>query len=270
VEKSSQSLVVFIVSGLMAAAVSGCNQLPGEPSIGSVPIDSGTSTGVPANNTGGGSNTVPLPIPTPTRTPTPVPTVTPTPVPTVTPPSATQCVSTDANHMCIGLKLVTYKDSSGTPTVNSAAAVTLVNGINKIWSACNIAFQMEQYDPVDPTTVGMSYGSGSENELTSIRQQYSDQTTMLVTVTGPWTGKTIAWTAMPGGGPFGTIVDSQYGQNPMTVGHELGHYMGLYHISDSSNLMNPYIGSDTSALNTSQCNTARQTNTSYWQRMLRH
>ncbi|MGK5085236.1 matrixin family metalloprotease [Bdellovibrionota bacterium FG-1] len=179
------------------------------------------------------------------------------------------CVSSDPNHICLGLKLVSYMDALGVPTVNRADATSLVGEMNQIWSACNIAFQLDEYEAVDPTVSGLSYGSQSESELYDIRKIYGDAVTMLVTVTGPWVGKTIAWTTMPGGGPFGTIVEAQYGHNPMTVGHELGHYQGLYHIKNSTNLMSPYIGSNTSGLTVSQCDIARQTDEQDWQAMMR-
>jgi hypothetical protein len=262
VERNRKQCSVLVLSAFaVVVAVSGCNQLP---------VDSTVLTG-----TGGGGAGTPHPIPTPTVTATPVPVGTPTPVPTPvpTPPGGTttssQCVSSDANHICIGLKLVSYQDGNGVTSLNRAQADTLVQGINNIWKTCNIAFQMEQYDSVDPTTVGLTYGGGSESELTAIRREFSDSSTFLVAIPGPWSGKTIAWTTMPGGGPFGTIVEAQYGTNPMTVGHELGHYQGLYHISDYTNLMNPYIGSNTSALTSNQCDIARQTDQTDWQRMLR-
>jgi hypothetical protein len=266
-ERESSSRFLLVVSALVSiAAVTGCNQ---------VPIDTGSVTGTGGGGatttptgTGSGSQ-VPVPTPTVTTTPAPKPTVTPSPTPTPAPTNTAQCVSSDPNRICLSLKIVSYQDSNGATSINRADANTLVQQINNIWNTCNIAFELDQYESVDPTTVGLSYGGASESQLNSIRSQYSDSTSMLVAVPGPWTGRTIAWTSMPGGGPFGTIVESQYGHNPMTVGHELGHYQGLYHISDSSNLMNPYIGSNTSALNTSQCNTARQTDQSDWQRMMR-
>ncbi|MBC7691963.1 MAG: hypothetical protein H7222_09345 [Methylotenera sp.] len=231
--------------------------------------------GVPTTGTPSGANPNPVtPAPVPAATPSPKPTVKPTPSPTVpvTPPNSAphaSCVSSDANKLCIGLKVVAYSDSSGLSVLNEVAAETLVQQMNAVWQTCNIGFQVDVYDSVDPTSSGLTYGAGSQSELNEIRDDFSTNSTMLVAITGPWTGSTIAWTSMPGGGPYGTIVEKDYGHNPYTVGHELGHYMGLYHINDNSNLMNPYIGTNTSALNSSQCNISRGTTLSYWSAMLR-
>jgi hypothetical protein len=256
---SSRVFVLSVVFAAVSAATTGCNQLPVDPTQ----VDPG----------GGGTPSGPGPSPTPTSTASPTPTSAPSPAPSSSPaPSggAYSCVSSDADRQCIGLKLVSYEDSAGKSSVPRAAAETLVEKMNAIWGTCNIAFQLEDYETVDPTVTGLTYGAGSQNELTDIRKEFGNKSTFLVVVTGPWSGKTIAWTTMPGGNPLGTIVDKDYGQNPMTVGHELGHYMGLYHISNSSNLMNPYIGSNTSGLSSSQCSIARDTNTQYWKNMLRH
>ncbi len=179
------------------------------------------------------------------------------------------CKSSDPNHLCIGLTLVSYIDSSGTPVLSESAANTLVDGMNQIWNQCNIGFQLEGYQAVDPSTKGLSYAPNWQTEGTQIRSTFQTTNTFLVVAVGPFSNSTIAVTEMPGGGPYGTIVDSIYATNPMTVGHELGHYMGLYHISDSTNLMNPYIGSNTSSLTASQCSTARSTDQADWVAMLR-
>ena len=270
---------VFFVLSCIVGGISGCRELPTDPTQLFPGTGSGSGTGtvspvptstapVPDPTPTSVPTTVPSGGPTPVSSPTPAPTSSPSPVPSST-PAASTCVSSDPNHICIGLKFVAYQDGTGIPTVNQADSQTLVEQISTIWAACNVGFQVDQYEAVDPTTVGLVYGSGSENDLTSIRSQYSDDSTFLVVITGPWTGSTIAWTELPGGGPFGTIVDDQYGHNPMTVGHELGHYQGLLHVSDSTNLMNPYIGSNTSALTSSQCDSARATDLSDWQAMLR-
>jgi hypothetical protein len=197
-----------------------------------------------------------------------MPTSTPSPSPTT---SADTCVSTDPDRICLGLKLVSYVDrSTGKATIDETGARTLASQINDVWNHCDIGFQLEIYQAADPLDYGLDYGSASESELSSIRSEFKDPSRMLVVVTGPWTGSTIAWTNMPGSSLLGTIVDQQYGHNPFTVGHELGHYQGLYHVSDNANLMNPYIGTNTSGLTTSQCNTARSTDQEYWAAMMRY
>ncbi len=174
-----------------------------------------------------------------------IPTVTPTPAPTGTIPiplvGAPSCVSSDPNHICIGLKLVSYT-SNGTAVLTQAQAITLVNGMNTNW----------------------------KNDGDAVRGTFNDGGSFLVVTVGSLTGSTIGVTEMPGAGVYGSLITSSYAQNDLTVGHELGHYQGLYHVSDNTNLMNPYIGSNTSALTASQCSTARATDQSTWTKMLRN
>jgi hypothetical protein len=207
--------------------------------------------------------------PVATATATPMATATPATAPTGAVAGATSCLSTDPNHICIGLKLVAYT-KSGVATLSEAQAITLVTGMNKVWSQCNIGFQLEKYSAVDPATYGLNYSPDWENDGDTIRSKFEDNSTFLVVAVGPWTDATIAVTEMPGAGVYGTLVDAQYATNPLTVGHELGHYQGLYHVSDSTNLMNPYIGPNTATLTSSQCTTSRNTDFSYWQNMMRN
>jgi hypothetical protein len=216
--------------------------------------------------------------PATTSTPTPSPKPTATPIASATPSGndggllstgAPTCTSTDANHICIGLKLVSYTQK-GVSVLTLAQAITLVNGINQVWAQCNIGFQLEKYDAVDPATRGLSFDTNWQSSGDTVRAAFNDNDSFLVVSVGTLSGSTIAVTEMPGAGVYGTLVEKQYANNQLTVGHEIGHYQGLYHISDNSNLMNPYIGSNTSKLTSSQCSTARSTDYSHWQSMMRY
>jgi hypothetical protein len=167
------------------------------------------------------------------------------------------------------LKIVSYEDSSGTPSLTKEQAVALVAGVNSIWQTCDIAFEIGEYVSIDPTTVGLTYGAGSQNELGTIRQKFATGTTFLLAATGPWSGSYIAWTVLPGAGPYGAVVDAEYASDKVAVAHELGHYMGLDHSGTSGNVMYAIVYSNDTNVTSSQCAATRATNEQYWQAMLR-
>ena len=193
------------------------------------------------------------------------------PVASPTPPlrEFASCRGSDPNVQCIGLKLVAYQDGLAPPVIQKMDAETLVAEINHVWEPCGIAFQLDQFQIVNPTELGLAYSPNWRADSTRIRSTFDDSLNFLVVAVGPWNSSTIAVTQMPGYGPFGTLVDQQYAKNPLTVAHELGHYMGLYHFRSSRNLMSPYIGSDTRELTADQCSVARATNLKYWLAMFR-
>jgi hypothetical protein len=202
------------------------------------------------------------------------PKVTPTPIPTnnVTPSKplsgADSCVTKDPDHICIGLKLVSY-EKNNVPVTTEAQAIALVQQISNIWSQCNIGFQLETYQSIDPTTVGLAYDSNWQVDGDTIRSTFNDGASFLVVTLGKLAGSTIGVTEMPKTGIYGSLIEDSYAQNPLTVGHELGHYQGLYHVMSSANLMYAYIGAHTSTLTSAQCTTARATDLANWSKMIR-
>lgn len=182
------------------------------------------------------------------------------------------CVTSDPNHICLAVQFVSYKDSNGTPVANESQVNTIVNTMNNLFSQCNIGFQVEKYDQVDPTQAGLSYGANSQNEVDQIRNTYGTEKNMLLAVnTGPWGTAVNAWTNMPGSAPYGAIMESSivdYG-NGIIYAHEFGHYLGLDHISDQSNLMDAVIYTSSTTLSSDQCATARDTATQFWSAMVR-
>jgi len=185
------------------------------------------------------------------------------------PISAEGCSSSDPNHMCIGIKFVVYKDANENPVMTREEASSLIAKVNGLWQQCNIAFQIDEYQAVNPVAYGLTYSSGAQSQTTQIRSTFSNNTTFLVVVTGPWSSSYIAWTAMPGSVPYGVVACAEYGDDRVTIAHELGHYLGLDHHSTQTNLLY-YIAYPTStALTATQCSAARNTTMDYWQQMLR-
>ena len=187
------------------------------------------------------------------------------------PPSTLEsCVSNDPNHQCIGLKIVSFQDSSRVSILQKADAQELVRGMNAIWKTCDVAFQLESFLSIDPTEKNLNYSPNWKTESGQVRAAFEEKDTFLIVAVGPWANSTIAVTQMPGNGPHGVLVEKDYARNPLTVGHELGHYQGLLHLRDNTNLMSPYIGPNTAHLSQAQCSLARSTNFSNWPQMLRH
>jgi hypothetical protein len=186
---------------------------------------------------------------------------------------ASSCVSSDPNHLCLGVTLVSFTDNN-VPTVSQSDAIATIDRINLVWGQCNVAFQLENYSAVDPTTKNLSYNVSWKTGGDSVREAFASDSTFLVVAVGKLKqlfSSTLAVSWMPGQSDvYGTLVESAYAQNELTVGHELGHYQGLSHVSDETNLLNPYLGPDTRTLTTDQCALARSTDLSYWPKMLRN
>ena len=194
----------------------------------------------------------------------------------VNPDIGTGCHVDDINHICIALKYVVYKDANGVPAVSADEVVAVVNGMNQVWQQCNISFQVEHYDAIDPAQYGLTYQTANQAELTQVRQTFSDQNTMLVVTTGTWNrsgtlGNTQAnaWTALPGTGPFGAVLEKPVGRNSNLIAHELGHYLNLQHVVDANDIMNAVIYGKSMNLYDSQCTSARSAAWYFWTRLLR-
>lgn len=240
--KKKSAFASFAAFAMTAVALAGCN------SGGAAGQDPATAASAPQVNTSTGGNTQSSGQVTPS------------------------CVSSDANHICLAVQFVSYKDSNGTPVANESQVNTIFNTMNKLWSQCNIGFQVEKYDQVDPTQAGLTYGANSQNELDQIRNAYGTEKNMLLAVnTGPWGTSVNAWTNMPGSAPYGAIMEASivnYGGG-IIYAHEFGHYLGLDHVPDQSDLMNAIIYTTSTTLTSDQCATARATATQFWSAMIR-
>ena len=174
------------------------------------------------------------------------------------------------------MKYVSYENDSGSAIVDQATTLANLQTINQLWGQCNIAFQIDTVQAVNPSQSGLEFSPANTSELDDIRSAYADNKTLLVVTTGTWNrsgslGSTPAnaWTAMPGGGPYGSVLEQPVGNYGNIVAHELGHYLNLDHVSDTSDLMNPIIYANSTSLYPSQCNTARSAANYFWTSMLR-
>jgi hypothetical protein len=184
------------------------------------------------------------------------------------------CQSNDTNQLCLALKYVVYQDSTGTPVVTDDGTVANLEAINDVWSQCDIAFEIENYEAVDPSSEGLLYHTSTSGQLNTVRSAFEDSRTLLVVTTGNWSGtlgagSANAWTMMPGGSPYGVVLEAAVASYPNIIAHELGHYLNLDHIADSTEVMNAVIYTSSTQLTSSQCSTARSAAINYWASMLR-
>lgn len=177
------------------------------------------------------------------------------------------CGGTD--KICLGVSYVVYKDSSGKPVASPELAAANIKATNAIYAQCGIAFQIDEYQAVDPATYGLAYGAQAANQLTQIRETFGNPSSLLVAFTGPWGTTKNAWTSMPGSAPYGAIHESGVADYPNILAHELGHYLGLDHEGDTTNLLSTIIYPNSTGLSESQCNTMRATADQFWGAMKR-
>src|SRR5262249_8570274 len=115
------------------------------------------------------------------------------------------CTGNDLGKLCLGLKYVVYKDSSGNPVANEQEAIANLARMNELHSACGISFQIDEFDEIDPRQVGLPFHISELSDLDQIRSRFGDSDRLLIVTTGSWgrggsLGETSAnaWTAMPG------------------------------------------------------------------------
>ncbi|MBC7690843.1 MAG: hypothetical protein H7222_03685 [Methylotenera sp.] len=183
------------------------------------------------------------------------------------------CQDNSSDEICIGLKYVVYQDSEGNSVTDEAAARENLEGINRVWKQCGIAFQIEKYEVVDPSHEGLSFGGmRSQSQTDRIRKQYEDDSRFLIVTTGAWHAQKNAWTTPPGDAPYGAVMEGGISSGYSEIyAHELGHYLNLDHVTQgvSSNVMSTVIGHRSTELDHSQCREARATAKLFWAHMLR-
>jgi hypothetical protein len=184
------------------------------------------------------------------------------------------CHSDNPDKICLSLKYVVYEDSKQIPVISTQQALTNLDQINKLWSQCDIAFEIGEYLTPQPTTYGLNFNTMASSDLTTIRQKFQDSSKLVVVTTGIWegslgSGSANAWTTMPGGGAYGVVLEAPVADYSNIIAHELGHYLNLDHVSDTSDLMNPIIYDSSTDLTSSQCNVARAAAKNYWKAMYR-
>ena len=212
-----------------------------------------------------------LPVPIPGgQDATPLPSAGPLP------PIGSSCQGGGSQHICLALKYVAYVAPGGGPVIDESQAIANVQAMNDLWRQCDVGFQMEQYVAASPASHQLNFETSSYQELDQVRRAFVDGSELVVVTTGTWnrsgslgTSAANAWTAMPGGGPYGTVMEEPVGGFANIIAHELGHYLGLPHVSDVTDLMNPVIYSNSMQLTSEQCALGRSAAAFFWKRMYR-
>jgi hypothetical protein len=163
----------------------------------------------------------------------------------------------------LAVRVIGLQNSAGKTTLNQESATKLMDSVNKSYTSagCNIQFKLESFTAVDPKEKNLQYNTDNMGELDKYRAAFDDGKSLLIVDTGPWDSSMApanAWTAMPGETKMGAIFEASVADFYQIVGHELGHYLGLDHVDDSSNMMNPVIDDFSTKITSDQCNSMRQ------------
>ena len=164
--------------------------------------------------------------------------------------------------MTLALKFVEFAPD-GRPVLSRLQAARVVDGINTVYAQCAIRVRLEQYEQVNPQLYGLGRALTSADQMDSVRAPFDSDQYLVVIHTGAWRhgpmGPANAWTAMPGQLPAGAVLESVVASNGNITAHEIGHYLGLDHAHDHSDLMNPIIYHDSVRITPEQCQQMRAT-----------
>jgi hypothetical protein len=168
--------------------------------------------------------------------------------------------------LTIALKYVVYEDRAGKPVIERPEIERVVADINRTFAPCAIQFRVDSVVVTRPEEHGLSFSPSSMSELNPIRRSFDRRKELVLVHTGPWDKSrglgadgANAWTMMPGERVAGTVMEAKVAKNPGLVAHELGHYLGLRHLKDQGNLMNPVIYAKSRKLEPDQCAELRET-----------
>jgi len=230
--------------------------------------------------------TVTPPVPTPTAPPGPGPSPVP-PAPPTTPvtgagttmpqPVSVRIGERCTAETCLALRYVVYRDDDGEPVLSETQSAENLHRINRLWSDCDIGFEIEKYDVVSPREHRLRFRTASYPELTQIRKSFEDDRWLLVVTTGPWdrrgsignTGAN-AWTNLPGEGHHGVVLESKVSTFANIIAHELGHYLSLDHAGNIAELMYPYLADHSTRLSRSECKSATWAAREFWSKAIRN
>jgi hypothetical protein len=185
------------------------------------------------------------------------------------------CHSSNASKSCLALKTVQYTQN-GVAVSNASTALANLQVMNTIWAPCNISYMIEDFEQLDPSQYGLPFNPSNTTDMDSIRQAFQNTNQFLQVTTGTWNrsgtlgqNTANAWTAMPGGYPVGSVFEQPVAYFGNIYAHEVGHYLDLYHVPDTTDVMNATIYYSSTILTSDQCSTAQAAIQQYWSAMLR-
>lgn len=185
-------------------------------------------------------------------------------------PSVGASCANITGQTCIGVKFVSYTDTSGNPVATQQDALSNLQTMNSIWAQCNVAYQIDTYFLADPSQYGLNFSPSDLSELDNVREAFGDDYKLVMVTTGTWNrsgtlgqSSANAWTAMPGSDNLGSVLESPVASFGNIYAHEIGHQLNLVHVADTLDVMDPTIYTNSVELDPSQCATAQSQASSY-------